>query len=252
MRASALHSCTSGLPVSRSLDVWATCSSARGASGSACGRIRACNLDRTHFPHGAGRRAGALFRPSRSCHAHRQGAGSNRTSWLFRAATSERRARAKSLPSGRPEFWSGGLEHGHFAARASLNWAEIRPSRQSPIREPIAACALPEPGKLWVGLSDRADALAYRARSSVVQQMAWRNAWPGGGSGRVALGSKVKRALAPLRAASSRSNLQHRRRLCEPLAARAAESPTRSRSRARWARRPRARSIRCVGGRVPA
>src|SRR5258706_4768630 len=41
---------------------------------------------------------------------------------------------------GRRRIFVGHLEHGHFAARASLNWAELSAVAESPLREPIGAC----------------------------------------------------------------------------------------------------------------
>jgi hypothetical protein len=82
---------------------------------------------------------------------------------------------------GRRRIQVGRLEHGHFAARASLNWADFSAIAQSPLREPIGACALPEPGRLWVGLSDRADALDLSRDLSVEHKWHGVMPWPGGG-----------------------------------------------------------------------
>lgn len=82
---------------------------------------------------------------------------------------------------GRRRIQVGRLEHGHFSARATLNWAELSPVAHSPLREPIGACTLPEPGRLWVGLSDRADTLDLSGSLQVTHK--WRAVmpWPGGG-----------------------------------------------------------------------
>jgi hypothetical protein len=82
---------------------------------------------------------------------------------------------------GRRRIQVGRLEHGHFAARASLNWADLSAVAPSPLREPIGACALPEPGRLRVGLSDRADALELSGNLSVEQRWHGAMPWPGGG-----------------------------------------------------------------------
>ena len=82
---------------------------------------------------------------------------------------------------GRRRVQVGRLEHGRFAARASLNWADSSAIAASPLREPIAACALPEPGRLWVGVSDRAEALDLTGSLQVEHK--WRAVmpWPGAG-----------------------------------------------------------------------
>ncbi|MEP7051995.1 MAG: hypothetical protein ABJB12_16640 [Pseudomonadota bacterium] len=82
---------------------------------------------------------------------------------------------------GRRKISVGHLEHGRFTARASLNWAEFSPVAPSPLREPIAVGAVPAPGRLWVGSSDRADALELSGTLHVEHQ--WRGVmpWPGGG-----------------------------------------------------------------------
>jgi len=82
---------------------------------------------------------------------------------------------------GRRRIQVGRLEHGHFAARASLNWAELSAVAPSPLREPIGACALPEPGRLWVGLSDRADTLDLSGTLEVAHKWHGVMPWPGGG-----------------------------------------------------------------------
>jgi hypothetical protein len=82
---------------------------------------------------------------------------------------------------GRRRIQVGRLEHGRFTARASLNWADLSAIAQSPLREPIGACALPEPGRLWVGLSDRADALDLSGTLSVQHKWHGVMPWPGGG-----------------------------------------------------------------------
>jgi hypothetical protein len=82
---------------------------------------------------------------------------------------------------GRRRIQVGRLEHGHFSARASLNWADFSAVAQSPLREPIGACALPEPGRLWVGSSDRADTLDLSGTLSVQHKWHGVMPWPGGG-----------------------------------------------------------------------
>jgi hypothetical protein len=90
---------------------------------------------------------------------------------------------------GRHRVQVGRLEHGHFAARASLNWAEFSAVAASPLREPIAAGSLPEPGHLWVGTSDRADALDLSGTLQVEHKWHGVMPWPGGGcTRRVGLG----------------------------------------------------------------
>ncbi len=82
---------------------------------------------------------------------------------------------------GRRRISVGRLEHGRFVARASVNWADFSGIAQSPLREPIGASVIPAPGHLWVGLSDRADALALS--SSLALESKWHGVmpWPGGG-----------------------------------------------------------------------
>ena len=90
---------------------------------------------------------------------------------------------------GRRKVQVGHLEHGHFAARASLNWAEFSAVAQSPLREPIAVGAVPQPGRLWVGSSDRADALDLSGTLHVEHKWHGVMPWPGGGcTRRVGLG----------------------------------------------------------------
>lgn len=82
---------------------------------------------------------------------------------------------------GRRRISVGRLEHGRFVARASANWADFSGIAQSPLREPIAVSTIPAPGHLWVGLSDRADALALTG--SLALENKWHGVmpWPGGG-----------------------------------------------------------------------
>lgn len=90
---------------------------------------------------------------------------------------------------GRRKVQVGRLEHGRFSPRATLNWADFSAIAQSPLREPIASCALPEPGRLWVGLSDRADALELSGTLQVEHKWHGVMPWPGGGcTRRVGLG----------------------------------------------------------------
>ena len=90
---------------------------------------------------------------------------------------------------GRRRVQVGRLEHGRFSPRASLNWADFSAIAPSPLREPIASCALPEPGRLWVGLSDRADGLELSGTLQVEHKWHGVMPWPGGGcTRRVALG----------------------------------------------------------------
>lgn len=82
---------------------------------------------------------------------------------------------------GRRKVQVGRLERGKFAARASLNWSDASAIARSPLREPIASSTLPEPGKLWVGLSDRGDALELSSTLQVRQRWHGVMPWPGGG-----------------------------------------------------------------------
>jgi hypothetical protein len=82
---------------------------------------------------------------------------------------------------GRRKVQVGRLEHGHFAPRASLNWADFSAISPSPLREPIASAALHEKGNLWVGLSDRADALELSGTLQVKHKWHGVMPWPGGG-----------------------------------------------------------------------
>ena len=85
------------------------------------------------------------------------------------------------LTVGRHQVQVGRIERGRFVARASLDWADHSPVAQSPLREPIAACAVPEPGRLIVGISDRADALELSGSLGVEQVWHGVMPWPGGG-----------------------------------------------------------------------
>jgi hypothetical protein len=99
---------------------------------------------------------------------------------------------------GRRRVQVGRLEHGRFAPRVSLNWADSSPIAQSPLREPIAACALPEPGRLWVGLSDRADTLDLSGTLQVQQKWHALMPWPGAGcTRRTGLGYEGKAGACP-------------------------------------------------------
>ncbi len=82
---------------------------------------------------------------------------------------------------GRRKIQVGHLEHGHFAARASLNWSEFSSIAPSPLREPIGACSVPTPGELWVGLSDRADTLQLSGSLAIEHKWHGIMPWPGGG-----------------------------------------------------------------------
>ena len=92
----------------------------------------------------------------------------------------------------------GRLERGRFAARASLNWTESSAVAASPLREPIATCSLPEPGRLWVGLSDRADALELSGTLAVERRFHGVMPWPGGGcTRRLGLGYEGRAQACP-------------------------------------------------------
>jgi len=82
---------------------------------------------------------------------------------------------------GRRRVQIGRLEHGRFAARVSLNWADNSPIAPNPLREPIASSAVPEPGRLWVGLSDRADSLDLSGTLQVQRRWHALMPWPGSG-----------------------------------------------------------------------
>ena len=82
---------------------------------------------------------------------------------------------------GRRKVLVGALEHGRFVARAGLDWAENSAVSASPLREPIAAGSLVAAGRLWVGLSDRADALELSGALQVVHKWHGVMPWPGGG-----------------------------------------------------------------------
>jgi hypothetical protein len=82
---------------------------------------------------------------------------------------------------GRRKVQVGQVERGRFSARASLNWADYSAVAASPLREPIATCTLPGPGRLWVGLSDRADTLDLSGSLQVEHMWHGLMPWPGGG-----------------------------------------------------------------------
>jgi hypothetical protein len=99
---------------------------------------------------------------------------------------------------GRRRVQVGRLEHGRFSARVSLNWADNSAIAPSPLREPIATCAVPEPGKLWVGLSDRADTLELSSTLAVEHKWHAVMPWPGAGcTRRVGLGYEGKARACP-------------------------------------------------------
>jgi len=99
---------------------------------------------------------------------------------------------------GRRRVQVGRLEHGRFAARASLNWADHSAIAASPLREPLAASAIPEPGRLWVGLSDRADALDLSGTLQVEHKWHAVMPWPGAGcTRRTGLGYEGKARACP-------------------------------------------------------
>lgn len=92
----------------------------------------------------------------------------------------------------------GRLEHGRFAPRVSLNWADHSPIAPSPLREPIATCAVPEPGRLWVGSSDRADTLDLSGTLRVEHKWHAVMPWPGAGcTRRTGLGYEGKARPCP-------------------------------------------------------
>ncbi len=82
---------------------------------------------------------------------------------------------------GRRKVQVGRLEHGRWTARASLNWADVSAIASSPLREPIASSSVPEPGRLWVGSSDRADGLELSGALQVEHKWHGVMPWPGGG-----------------------------------------------------------------------
>jgi hypothetical protein len=99
---------------------------------------------------------------------------------------------------GRRRVQVGRLEHGRFAARVSLNWADSSAVAPSPLREPIAACAVPEPGRLWVGSSDRADTLDLTGTLQVEHKWHAVMPWPGAGcTRRTGLGYEGKARACP-------------------------------------------------------
>ena len=99
---------------------------------------------------------------------------------------------------GRRRVQVGRLERGRFAARASLNWADHSAIAPSPLREPIAASTIPEPGRLWVGLSDRADSLDLSGTLQVEHKWHAVMPWPGAGcTRRTGLGYEGKARACP-------------------------------------------------------
>ncbi|HET7539224.1 MAG TPA: hypothetical protein VFK05_05110 [Polyangiaceae bacterium] len=99
---------------------------------------------------------------------------------------------------GRRRVQVGRLEHGRFAARASLNWADNSAIAGSPLREPIAVSTVPEPGRLRVGLSDRADGLELSGALRVEQRWHALMPWPGAGcTRRAGIGYEGKARACP-------------------------------------------------------
>lgn len=99
---------------------------------------------------------------------------------------------------GRQKVQVGRLEQGHFTTRASLNWADSSAIAASPLREPIATCSLPAPGRLWVGLSDRADALDLSGALQIEHRWHAVMPWPGGGcTRRTGLGYEGRAQACP-------------------------------------------------------
>ncbi|HYQ44141.1 MAG TPA: hypothetical protein VER11_19300 [Polyangiaceae bacterium] len=139
---------------------------------------------------------------------------------------------------GRRHVQVGRLEHGRFTARASLNWSENSAIAASPLREPIAASAVPEPGRLWVGLSDRADALDLSSGLKVEHKWHALMPWPGAGcTRRSGIGYEGKARACPgsgaiaevdfgnvvdafdSRALTNRSGQEHTLRVARPVGA---------------------------------
>ncbi len=99
---------------------------------------------------------------------------------------------------GRRRIQVGRLDHGRFVARASVNWADFSGIAPSPLREPIAASTIPTPGHLWVGLSDRADALALNGALALENKWHGVMPWPGGGcTRRIGLGYEGQTRACP-------------------------------------------------------
>jgi hypothetical protein len=110
---------------------------------------------------------------------------------------------------GRRRVQVGSLERGRFAARASLNWAENSAVAASPLREPIAAASLASAGHLWVGLSDRADALELSGALQVEHKWHGVMPWPGGGcTRRAGLGYDGKWQACPGASPAPSADLQ--------------------------------------------
>ncbi len=104
---------------------------------------------------------------------------------------------------GRRKVQVGHLEHGHFTARASLNWADYSAISASPLRDPLATGTVPQPGRLWVGSSDRADALDLSGTLQVQHRWHGLMPWPGGGcTHRVGLGYEGAARACPDSAAA--------------------------------------------------
>lgn len=82
---------------------------------------------------------------------------------------------------GRRKVQVGEVVGGRFVPRQSLLWSDVSVVAGSPLREPIATASVPEPGRLLVSSSDRADALELSSTLTVQRKWPALVPWPGGG-----------------------------------------------------------------------
>lgn len=104
---------------------------------------------------------------------------------------------------GRRRIQVGRIDHGRFRAEGSAAWAQLSEVAPRPLREPIAVASIPSPGRLEVGITDRADGLRLDAALKVVARFRGQLPWPGGGCTRtLATGVAAERTACGARPAA--------------------------------------------------
>lgn len=101
---------------------------------------------------------------------------------------------------GRQRVQLGRVAGGRYLPFRVLAWSSLSEVASAPLREPIASAVIRGPGALEVGLSDRADALAFDSSLRVSRRSAHRLPWPGGGCaviGPIALAAERAACEAP-------------------------------------------------------
>jgi hypothetical protein len=86
---------------------------------------------------------------------------------------------------GRRRIQAGRIDHGKFRVEKSTSWAELSEVAPRPLREPIAVASIPSPGRLEIGISDRADGARLDGNLKLIERLSGQLPWPGGGCTRV-------------------------------------------------------------------